>query len=118
MPLGLVAQQLQANNVLVIYNSQSADADLNGLSDSQQVFDYYQSKRSGVLGFDLNNATLPAGDIDYDQYITSIRDPLRDYLSTNKLQQQISVITLTHGLPHRIRDTVRRRSCPRRSADT
>ena len=91
--------------MLVIYNSQSEDADQNGIADSLEVFSHYQTRRPGVLGFDLSNPDLPKADIDYSQFIEDIRDPLRAHLSANNLEQQVSVLTLTHGLPHRIRDT-------------
>ncbi len=87
---------LNPNNVLVIYNSQN--------TDSLAVSNYYQTVRPGVLSFDLNDATLAAGNISYTDYETKIRDKVRNYLNTNNLQQQVSVLTLTKGLPHRILD--------------
>ena len=89
--------QLGPSNVLVLYNSQVAD--------SLEVFNYYSGIRTGVLGVDLNDATLGAGNISYGDYETKIRDKVRTHLTNNSLQQQVAVLVLTKGLPHRIQDT-------------
>lgn len=93
---------LAEENVLVVYNSQDAD--------SLAVFAAYQLARPGVLGFDLNDSALQAGNISYDNFISQIRNPLRDFLTTTPapggadLTQQVQVITLTKGIPTRIAD--------------
>jgi hypothetical protein len=89
--------ELQQNQVLLLYNSQN--------SDSLAVYNYYTSIYSGVLGFDLNDATVTQGNISYSNYETKIRDPLRTYLTNNNLEEQVVCITTTKGIPHRVQDT-------------
>jgi len=109
----LVARSAQAaltdENVLVVYNSQSAvDSDGDTVSDSQQIFNHYQSLYTNVHGLDLNDPSIDGamfnGTLDYQEYIDLIRDPIRTYLDDENLEQQVSVITMTKGLPHRISD--------------
>jgi hypothetical protein len=88
--------ELLESQVLVLYNSQNAD--------SLAVYNYYKSVHPGVLAFDLNDATVLHNNITYADYVTKIRDPLRNYLTTNSLQSQVVCITTTKGLPHRIPD--------------
>ncbi|MEM8782600.1 MAG: hypothetical protein AAGE65_07040 [Planctomycetota bacterium] len=102
-PTGGQAQGLAEENVLVVYNS--ADA------DSVAVFDAYTSVRPGVVGFDLNTvidgSALSPGNVSYAQFVTDIRNPIRDFLtppSGPDLTEQIQVITLTKGIPTRIAD--------------
>ncbi len=93
----LVASSLaaiQPGNVLVIYNSQDAT--------SLEIKNYYQSKRSGVLSFDLNDASLGPGSISYADFAQKIRDPIRNHLNNNNLEQTVQVLVLTKNLPHRI----------------
>jgi hypothetical protein len=87
---------LSEDQVLVIYNS--------ARTESSNVYDYYQARRPGVIGFDLNDASLAPGNISYDDYIDKIRNPLRSFLATEGLSEEIAVFTLTKGLPHRIYD--------------
>ena len=87
---------LEPNQVLVIYNSTHDD----GLA----VFDHYRSRRPGVLGFDLNDPTLTPGNISRAGFQSKVRDPIRAHLATNALEQQVVVLVLTKGLPHRIRN--------------
>ena len=101
---GMATAQLEPRHVLVLYNSQGPDTSGSGQSDSLDVFQYYQSARPGVLGFDLNEATLAPGNISYANYVDKIRTPLQDFLTTNELDRQVAVLTLTRGIPHRIRD--------------
>lgn len=93
------------DRVLVLFNSQGPDTNGSGNSDSQDVFNYYRMRRPDVLGFDFNDSTLLPGDISYTDYRSKIRDPLRSFLTTNHLEQQTVVLTLTRGLPHRIQDS-------------
>lgn len=88
--------QLSADQVLVVYNSQDAD--------SLDVWNYYRDARPGVLGVDLNDATLTAGHISYADYETKIRNPIQQYLTDTGLASQVATLTLTKGLPHRIED--------------
>jgi hypothetical protein len=88
--------QLSADQVLVVYNSQDAD--------SLAVWNLYQTARPGVLGVDLNDPALTAGNISYADYEAKIRNPIQQYLTDNGLASQVAVLTLTKGLPHRIED--------------
>ena len=99
-----VHAQLTESQVLVIYNSQSADTNLSGQADGKDIFDYYKQQYPNVLGFDLNDPTLLSGEISYADFANKVRDPVRDFLTTNSLQQDVHVFTLTKGLPHRIYD--------------
>ena len=88
---------LTENQVLVVYNSATPA--------SEDVFNFYRGVRPGVIGFDLNDATLAAGNISYTDFESKVRNPIRGFLTANNLEQQIAAITLTKGLPHRILDT-------------
>ncbi|MCA9263444.1 MAG: hypothetical protein KDA60_06325 [Planctomycetales bacterium] len=92
------------DEVLVIYNSAGADSNGSGQSDSVDIFDYYQSFHPGVVGFDLNDPTVSGGNISYADFVSKIRDPLRNYLNANNLQRDVVTFTLTKGIPHRIQD--------------
>lgn len=100
----IVDAQLTENQVLVLYNSQAPDANNSGQSDGKDIYDYYRQQYPGVVGFDLNDPTLLSGEISYAEFEAKIRNPLRSFLTTNNLQRNISVFTLTKGLPHRIYD--------------
>ncbi|WP_206754373.1 hypothetical protein [Lentimonas sp. CC19] len=88
------AYGISETNVLVVYNSES--------TDSQAVYDYYLTKRPDVRGFDLADDTIITPTISYADYGSKIRDPIRNYLNTNSLQQTVQVIVLTKDIPHRI----------------
>lgn len=81
-------------NVLVVYNSESAD--------SQAIHDYYLGVRPNVLSFDLNDATLVTPTISYADFGIKIRDPIRSHLAINGLEETVWVIVLTKDIPHRI----------------
>jgi hypothetical protein len=85
---------ITASQVLVIYNSQQPD--------SQAVHDYYTVQRPGVLSFDLNDASIAPGTINYTEFASKIRTPIRNHLAANSLESAIHVLVLTKGLPHRI----------------
>lgn len=98
--------ELTEDQVLVVYNSQDAD--------SLAVWNYYSSKRTGVVGFDLDDATLNPGTVTHADYVSKIRNPVRDFLDNSiaggngfgqDISSDIAVITLTKGIPHRISDT-------------
>ena len=89
-------QRLEPEQVLVIYNSHNAD--------SAAVFNHYNARRPGVLGLDLNDPTLTASQVNFADFELKVRDPIRSHLATNSLAEQVIVLTLTKGLPHRIVD--------------
>lgn len=82
--------------VLIVFNSENAD--------SAAVHDYYTTARPGVLSFDLADSSLLPGTISYADFVSKIRDPLRDHLNGNGLASAVHVIVLTKGIPHRIQD--------------
>lgn len=105
--------QLVPSQVLVVYDSR--------IADSLDVAEYYAGsakvpggvgtyagKRPGVRVVDLNAlgaaATTP-GNIDYPSFDARLRDPIRNYLISNKLVGVVRCLVLTKGLPHRILDT-------------
>lgn len=96
-----LAQTLSDENVLVVYNSAVNEANGGG---GKEIFDLYSSLRgrTDVIGLDLNDATLLPGNISYAQFISKIRTPIRNKLTSEKLTQQVLVIVLTRGIPHRI----------------
>lgn len=112
--MGSVARaQLQEQEVLVVYDSRSAD--------SLAVAEYYagSAKVPGGAGgqagvhpnvnvYNLNNAgqflALPGG-CTYTQFIDRIRNPLRAHLLASGLQDRVRCLVMTKGLPHRIEDT-------------
>lgn len=96
--------QLTSSQVLVVYNSLGPSTTAMGMSDSQAIYEYYRQIYPEVRGLDLNDAQLTAGNISYADFESHIRDPLRTYLTEQGLASQISVITLTKDLPHRILD--------------
>lgn len=87
---------LVPEQVLVVYNSRHAD--------SLAVWQHYESKRPGVHGFDLDDPSLAPGTIHYPDFIARLRTPLRTHLQAEGLAEQVVVLVLTKGLPHRIRD--------------
>lgn len=110
---GAASGQLRPDQVLVVYDSR--------ISDSRLVAEHYAGSakvsggvgsvagtRPGVRVFDLASSgatvTVP-GTITYANYISRIRTPLRDYLSSSGLTTSVRCLVMTKGLPHRIRDT-------------
>ena len=96
---------LTASQVLVVYNSKGPDGNGNLVADSLDVYNAYAATHPGVLGFDLNDATLAPGTITYVDFEAKVRDPLRNFLNANNLASQVVALTMTKGLPHRISDT-------------
>ncbi len=94
VPLNLIA--LTPSNVLVLFNSQNPD--------SLAVQQVYTAARPGVLSFDLNDPTLLPGTLSYADFISKIRNPVRNHLNSNNLEQSVIVLVLTKGIPHRIQD--------------
>ena len=93
---GMSVAALLPNQVLVIFNSPDAA--------SLAVWQHYQSKHPGVHGFDLNNPAVSPGTISHAEFVTTLRTPLRAHLESQDLADQILVLVLTKGLPHRIQD--------------
>ncbi|MEM0895561.1 MAG: hypothetical protein AAGJ79_01655 [Verrucomicrobiota bacterium] len=91
---GLAA--LAPSNVLVVYNSPSAG--------STAVKDHYVAARPGVEVLDLNDAGLAVAQVNYADFESKIRDPIRSHLTNNNLLNSIYVIVLAKGIPHRIFD--------------
>ncbi|MEM0964996.1 MAG: TIGR03790 family protein [Verrucomicrobiota bacterium] len=87
---------ITAENVLVVYNSEEPD--------SLEVFNYYTNARPGVLSLDLNDSSLLPGTVSYSDFGSKIRDPIRAHLNENDLSEDVMVIVLTKGIPHRIQD--------------
>lgn len=92
----LAIASLNPNQVLVVYNSEE--------DDSANIYQFYKTVYPSVLGFDLKDPKMGAGNITYNDYEAKIASKLRNFLSSNNLQSQIACITMTKGLPHRIID--------------
>lgn len=107
------AAQLQPDEVLVVYDSRSAD--------SRAVAEYYAGSalvpggvggepgvHAGLHVFDLASSgqalALPGG-MTYANFITRMRDPIRAHLLSSGLQDRIRCLVTTKGMPHRIEDT-------------
>jgi len=102
--------QLQAQNVLVVYDSR--------IADSLAVAEYYAGSaavaggagslpgtRPGVRVFDLQSAgttAQTAATIDRGPFNSQLRNPLRTWLASNDATGKIRIIVLTKGMPHRI----------------
>ena len=105
--------QLREDEVLVVFDSRVAD--------SREVAAYYAGSarvpgaavirpglRRGVFVLDLATtgaAVATAPDISYADFITKLRDPIRDHLISRGMTRQIRAIVTTKGLAHRILDT-------------
>lgn len=103
--------------VLVVYDSRSPD--------SLAVAEHYAGSASVAGGTGqqpgtrpgvrvVNLANLPGAGfpavgfvptIPYSDFVTKLRDPLRNYLNVSGLAQTVRCIVLTKGIPHRIQDT-------------
>jgi uncharacterized protein (TIGR03790 family) len=89
------------SEVLVVYNSAyTTDSDSSGLQDSQQIAEYYKSKRPGVTVVGLAMPTTE--EITWDQYNTQVKAPLENYLTTNNLVDAFKVIVTVKGVPLKI----------------
>lgn len=105
--------QLQPNQVLVVYDSRRAS--------ERDVAEFYagSEKVAGGVGnlpgvhpnvhvFNIQTSGAAAaspGNISYPDFITLIRDPIRNHLQSQGLARQIRCIVLTKGMPHRIQDS-------------
>ncbi|MFA6047175.1 MAG: hypothetical protein WC718_19490, partial [Phycisphaerales bacterium] len=113
MAAGQAQGQLRADEVLVIYDSRSAD--------SKAVAEYYAGSaavpggvgnihgaRAGVQTFDLATSgqpLAPPGDISYPNFDNLIRNPIRTYLLNTNQVQTIRCLVTTKGMPHRVQDS-------------
>lgn len=93
------AADLTPERVLLLYNSQNAE--------SLAIRNAYLAAHPGVLEFDLDDATLDAGQITRNAYLNRVRDPLRAHLATTDgegtpLAQRVLAIATTRGTPARI----------------
>lgn len=108
---------LSESNVLVVYDSR--------VPDSLAIAEYYAGSqkvpggtgsrpgsRPGVRVVNLASlpgAGIPPSDpvpnIPYSDFVSKIRDPLKNYLNTSGLTREVRCLVLTKGLPHRIQDT-------------
>lgn len=92
---------LTADRVLLVYNSANAD--------SLAVRNAYVSARPGVLQFDLNDPTLPAGSIPRSVYLSKVRAPLLAFLNSgpagNRMSERVIAMATTLGLPARVDGT-------------
>ena len=93
-PMAIPLGAIEEANVLVVYNSESAD--------SQAVHDYYLNVRPSVRSFDLNDPSILAHTISYADFALKIRQPIQTHLNSNNLEQIVEVIVLTKDIPHRI----------------
>lgn len=106
--------QLGPEHVLVVYDSRVRDSLLvaEHYAGSEKVaggLGGIAGARPGVHTFDLGAAlgetALAPGDIEYEHFISRVRDPIRRALIERELVSKVRVLVLTKGLPHRVCDT-------------
>lgn len=87
--------------VLVIYNSAYVtDSDNDLTQDSEQIAEYYQSKRPGVT---IHGFAMPTmEEVTWAQYNADIKEPLETYLTGNGLEDTIKIIVTVKGVPLKI----------------
>ena len=94
---------MTASQVLVVYNSRSADG--------QTVLNAYLAAHPDLPAanvFDLNSAAMAGrADVTYAEFIADIRNPIRAYLDQlgDPAPEGIVSLCLIRGIPHRIQDT-------------
>lgn len=96
------AAQIGENQVLVVHNSAAPE--------SAPLLASYLAAHPAIPAanvVDLNSATLLTANITYANFITLIRNPIRDHLSAAGAPEpaDIVAIALLRPLPHRIQDT-------------
>lgn len=114
--------QLRPEQVLVVYDSRLINATTLE-ADSLLVAEHYAGSarvpggqggrpgtRPGVRVFNLASASpavaaVPGPDLDYAQFSTLLRDPIRAWLTANDPRGEIRAIVLTKGISHRIYET-------------
>ncbi len=90
------------SQVLVVYNSAATDA--TALKNA------YLAAHPGIPAvnvLDLNNAALNVADLTYAQFVSLVRNPIRNYLSAAGAPDppDIIAIVLIRPFPHRVQDT-------------
>ena len=100
--VGVTRAAITESQVLVVYNSASAEG--TALKNS------YLAAHPGIPAnhvFDLNNPAMLTGDILYSSFISQIRTPIRNYLTSLGAAetQGIIAMALIRPFPHRIWDT-------------
>ncbi len=99
----VTAQDIQPQNVLVVYNSLAA-----GSSEVLHAYIQAHPTLPPENIFDVNSATLAGVEsVTYDAFVNQIRNPIRDYLNAagTPAPTQIISILILRPFPHRIRDT-------------
>jgi uncharacterized protein (TIGR03790 family) len=94
--------EIAESEVLVVYNSASVDA--VALRDSY-LATHPLIPAANVL--DLNDASLLTADISQADFVSKVRDPIRNYLAATGAPQpqDIVAIALLRPFPHRVLDT-------------
>lgn len=89
--------------VLVVHNS--------AFAEGTALKNQYMNAHPGIPALnvcDLNNASMPAADLTYAQFISLVRNPIRSYLQTpgggRPTPRSIVAIVLIRPMPHRIWD--------------
>ena len=92
-----------ASEVLVVYNaSYITDSNIDGTQDSQEVAEYYQSKRS-IPVLNVMSITAPTTEVvSRTDYNTHIKAEIETYLTNNSLVDSIKYIVLVKGVPLKI----------------
>ena len=97
LPIFKLQAALTPQNVLVVVNTNSAD--------SVAIGNYYLSVHPGAQV--VNIGTTTSDSIVRSSFISEIRDPIRNYLSsTAGLSTQIVSIVTTRGVPYQLTDSV------------
>jgi uncharacterized protein (TIGR03790 family) len=81
------------DDVLLVLNNASAE--------SQQIGNYFAQARGVMHILNITNLTAIYMDVTEPYAESHIRQPIRDYLSSNNLTQKINYIVLTRGVPFR-----------------
>ena len=80
--------------VLIVVNSNSAD--------SQEIGQYYKQMRNIPAGHVVTITATTNQSIAESDYYTDVRDPIRDYIQANGLQEKILYIVTTRGMPLKV----------------
>lgn len=105
--------QLMPQDVLVVYDSSNFESLVVAeyYAGSRVVpdgFGVFAGARPGVRVLDLRSMPgvplITSGTINYSEFVSIFRTPIRNYLIENRLDKSVRCIVLTKGLPHRVRD--------------
>ncbi len=80
--------------VLIVVNSNSAD--------SQEIGEYYRQMRNIPAGHVVTITATTNQSIAESDYYTDVRDPIRDHIQANGLQEKILYIVTTRGVPLKV----------------